>query len=99
MGRVVLKPITEALRVAITFTFMKAGEKLPGTSGARNSPGLLITAQAWQLSVKLAFPQHTVTTSLNPDLLQVLVGTTNIPQTEPTAPWEGHPEVDPTTGH
>ncbi len=102
----VLKPIVEAITAGISsssrglcptsqkITFVKAGEKRRRTAGARNPPGLLATANDWQLSAdlvkQLKFPQHIVRATLRPDILLVSEETKNIILMELTVPWEDH---------
>uniref|UniRef100_A0A3B1JAJ2 Reverse transcriptase domain-containing protein n=1 Tax=Astyanax mexicanus TaxID=7994 RepID=A0A3B1JAJ2_ASTMX len=99
----VLRPIAEAISMGISsskrshsttqmIAFVKAGERLGKTTGARNPAGLLATAKDWQLSVdlekQLKFPQHIVATTLRPDILLVSEETKNILLIELTVPWE-----------
>ncbi len=102
----VLKPIVEAISAGISsssrglhpttqkIAFVKAGGKRRRTAGARNPPGLLATANDWQLSAdlvkQLKFPQHIVRTTLRPDILLVSEEMKNIILMELTVPWEDH---------
>lgn len=98
-----LKTIAENICSAITIcrksrplknniNFIRAREK-PGTA-PRLTPGLLNTAQDWQLSVdlgsRLKFPQHVANTTLGPD---IVLATKNIVMLELTVPWEECMEV------
>ena len=101
----VLKTIAESISSGIaccrskpmrkSINFIRAGEKPRSTP--RTSPGLLSTAQDWQLSVdlgsQLKFPQHVAKTTLRPDIILVSEATKNVVMLELTVPWEERMEV------